>query len=520
MVTLARSFWVPLGVLLLGLGMIGTVVAPLPAQEKGKGKQGKNSNQGKGEKKKNGGQGGPEHQFSGPAPEHPFDVILGRPTDKEVTVSVLSFQDRAVSIEWGTKPETWERKTEVRSLKAGQPECFVLDRLEPDTRYVYRLMTRTGNDGAFQPDAVRSFSTQRKPGSPFVFTMQADSHLDQATRVAVYEKTLANALASRPDFHIDLGDTFMNDKYPDYKKALPQYLAQRYYLGQLAHSVPLFLVLGNHDGERLDSFDGTAQCMSSWSCMTRKTYFPNPFPNRFYTSSAKELKPIGALESHYAWQWGDALFLALDPFWYTSRRVRGLKDANWGRTLGEDQYRWLGKTLAQSQAKYKFVFIHHLVGGLDGSARGGSEAAQLYEWGGKGPDGKDAFSQNRPGWEMPIHQLLVKHKVSAVFHGHDHFFAAQELDGVGYILVPQPGHAGSDRLRNAENYGYLRGDFLPPAGHIRVSVGPEAAIMEYVRTYLPQNESAQKKNGDISYRLTFRPHGGSVRASIKPPETP
>ena len=85
----------------------------------------------------------------------------------------------------------------------------------------------------------------------------------------MYERTLANVLADKPDFHIDLGDTFMTDKYEKFKDAPPQYVAQRYYLGRIAHSAPLFLVLGNHDGERLDRDDGTADGMPGWSNLTR-----------------------------------------------------------------------------------------------------------------------------------------------------------------------------------------------------------------------------------------------------------
>ncbi|HMV46563.1 MAG TPA: hypothetical protein PLD20_05060 [Blastocatellia bacterium] len=55
-------------------------------------------------------------------------------------------------------------------------------------------------------------------------------------------------------------------------------------------------------------------------------------------------------------------------------------------------------------------------------------------------NGKDGLKGHRPGWELPIHQLLVKHKVSAVFHGHDHLFAKEELDGIVYQEVSQPGH--------------------------------------------------------------------------------
>ena len=43
---------------------------------------------------------------------------------------------------------------------------------------------------------------------------------------------------------IDLGDTFMTDKYKPYTDAEPQYLAQRYFLSLLGQTAPLFLVLG------------------------------------------------------------------------------------------------------------------------------------------------------------------------------------------------------------------------------------------------------------------------------------
>ena len=138
--------------------------------------------------------------------------------------------------------------------------------------------------------------------------------------------------------------------------------------------------------------------------------------------------------------------------------------------------------------------------------RGGSEAAVLYEWGGKSQPTRSVseWKSKRPGWDMPIHQLLTKHKASVVFHGHDHFYAHQELDDVKYVLVPQPGHPGFDRLRNVEEYGYIRGVFLPPSGHIRVTVTAEKATVEYVRAYLPASETATRKNGHVSdsFRIT------------------
>ena len=82
------------------------------------------------------------------------------------------------------------------------------------------------------------------------------------------------------------------------------------------------------------------------------------------------------------------------------------------------------------------------MGGATPECRGGAEAAPFYEWGGKNADGTDGFEQNRPGWPAPIHQLLVQHRVTAVFHGHDHLYVKQDLDGIVYQEVPQPGTPG------------------------------------------------------------------------------
>ena len=63
-------------------------------------------------------------------------------------------------------------------------------------------------------------------------------------------------------------------------------------------------------------------------------------------------------------------------------------------SLGSTQYQWLNDTLSKSSAK--FIFLHNLVGGLDGQMRGGVEAAPFYEWGGKNSDGSYGFDQKRP----------------------------------------------------------------------------------------------------------------------------
>ena len=416
-------------------------------------------------------------------PAHPFDLILGRPTSNAVTISVLCYADTEGWLAYGTQRGDLSSRTPTRSFKQGQPAETLLAGLQADTRYFYQLRSARTNSAEF------TFHTARPPGSTFTFTITADSHLDEHTDAALYQRTLANALADAPDFHIDLGDTFMTEKHPTREAAARQYLAQRYYFGQLCHSAPLFLVLGNHDGETPRAHGPDAESLAVWANLMRKRYFPNPVPDGFYTGDARSEPHAGLLQDYYAWQWGDALFVVLDPFWFTQRR-HGQSD-NWNCTLGPEQYQWVQHTLESSPARFKFLFIHHLVGGSDSQCRGGAEAASLYEWGGHNADGSDGFKQNRPGWPSPIHQLLLQNKVSIVFHGHDHFYAKQDLDGIVYQEVPQPGDPGNGKPPpSAAQYGYRSGTILGSSGHLRVTVSPEQARIDYLRAAAGQPVAA------------------------------
>ncbi len=117
---------------------------------------------------------------------------------------------------------------------------------------------------------------------------------------------------------------------------------------------------------------------------------------RFYSGNSTPDQTVGMLEDYYAWEWGDALFIVLDPYRFTPPS-RGTTD-NWNPTLGDEQYQWLKQTLETSNAKWKFVFIHQLVGGAGKDGRGGVEAAPYFEWGGQNADGSDGFAQQRSGW--------------------------------------------------------------------------------------------------------------------------
>jgi phosphodiesterase/alkaline phosphatase D-like protein len=148
-------------------------------------------------------------------PAHPVDVILGRPTGTSIVLSVLCDSDAKAVVVYGTQRTDLSARTEARSFEKGRPQEVLLDKLRPDTRYYYQLLDAT-TDKVLTEGA---FHTQRPPGSTFTFTVTADSHLDQNADPVLHQRTLANALADAPDFHIDLGDTFMTEKHENRENA-------------------------------------------------------------------------------------------------------------------------------------------------------------------------------------------------------------------------------------------------------------------------------------------------------------
>jgi hypothetical protein len=447
-------------------------------------------------------------------PSHPVDVILGRPTGRSVVVSVVAYQDGDGYVEVAPASGGAPTATAVKPLPKEQAVEFLLDQLQADTAYTYRLYSRSGTGGAYTASASQRFRTARPPGSSFTFTIQADSHLDNNTSTALYARTLANAASDAPDFHVDLGDTFMTEKYGGtFTDAMPQYYAQRYYLGLVCSSAPLFFTLGNHDGELGWLADGKASSMPEWSALLRTQLFPNPVPDAFYTGNATPEPAVGLLQNYYAFTWGDVLIVVLDPFWST--RTQGNGTDNWNWTLGSDQYAWMKRTLETSPARLKFVFVHHLVGGFGKDRRGGVEAAGLWEWGGQNADGSPGFAANRPGWADPIHALFVRTGVTALFHGHDHLFVKQDLDGIVYHEVPQPGFPRPDSTSSAADYGYTTGVLYGSSGHLRVKVAAGKATVDYVRSLLPADETSTRHNGDIvfSYTVTGKGTGPAAAAT-------
>jgi hypothetical protein len=310
---------------------------------------------------------------------------------------------------------------------------------------------------------------------------------------------LQNQANDRPVFMLSLGDIFGDDHYPNTITSSQLDTLHRNYrpfLDNVCHSIPFYVCLGNHEGEN-DYYlaQNPPNNLAVWGTQWRQYYYPNPYPNSFYSGNTTvEPFGIGNPENYYAWQWGRALFIVLDV--YRDQCDTSPKPQKWNWTLGQPQYNWLKQTLDTSTAQYKFVFAHH----VRGQGRGGITNARLYEWGGYEQDGVTySFPTNRPGWAAPIHQLFVNHGVNIFFQGHDHLFAHESLNGVTYQEVPMAADSTYE-IGMLANAGAYTADTIPGTGHLRVSVTPTCVTVDFIRAYLPADTvSGLHHNGEVGF---------------------
>ena len=199
-----------------------------------------------------------------------MSVVLGRPTDRSITLNLLTPAALEVLVEYGTAERALSHKITAVSLAANQPREIVVEGLQPNSGYFYRLSSRRPGDPKYAEGPEGSFHTQRQPGASFTFVLQADPHLDDGTDPEVYKRSLRDELVSSADFPIDLGDTFMSDKLEPLTRSevINRHLLARSYYEMVTASLPLFLVLGNHEGETSRRLDGTAENLAVWASIS------------------------------------------------------------------------------------------------------------------------------------------------------------------------------------------------------------------------------------------------------------
>jgi hypothetical protein len=345
---------------------------------------------------------------------------------------------------------------------------WTFDSLAPGKTYEYRVIA---NDGTSEfVLATGRATTQRPPGQEFTFSLITDSHIPPRSYVPLdlgtqdtQESTLlavAEELAGdSPDFMVNLGDMLdfhmfgFNDPPPDSSWTRFAYLNYRRLFGETLAVAPHFAVIGNWDGE--NGCNGETAIDRSRS--QRLLYLPGPRPDTYPQGGS-------ANEDYYAFTWGDALFVVLNVQTYTSgchylSTNPGVAD-DW--TLGERQLAWLRQTLQNATSKWRFLLIHHAVGG-----KGGDPANSAY--------GRGGGQAARVGEQAVVHDMMLEFGVQIFFYGHDHVFTDMVVDGIHYTL---PGSAGAPWKFTTFETGYET--YWPDSGRARVRVSPTSVNVDFV----------------------------------------
>lgn len=434
-----------------------------------------------------------------------LSIVLVRPEPSSMCMSVVTSQPGTVYVEWwGTGADSRHKSSEYACSKTS-PALIKMDGLTPGQQYSYQLYYKTGGESSFKTAGEYTYCTPKLPGTSFSFVVQSDSHLLNKADPALYKQSMETTASFKPDFFVDMGDAFLNDQvakaqYQDPEKIRATYLQQRGYFDMVTRSAPLFQVVGNHEGEYGYYLDGSDKNISNVAAQMRKLYYPGPVPDQFYSGNTRNEPFIGAPEDYYAFTWGDALFVVIDPYRYCLVNPEQDRDG-WQWSMGKEQYDWFRKTLENSTARYKFVFAHH----ANGNIRGGAAIARLYEWGGYDKKGVYLFDEERPGWGKPVHQVMKDTGVDVFFQGHAHLFAREVVDGVVYQTLPKPAERIPDKQPHDQAYSNC--DKLLNSGILKVDVTPEQASISYQRNYFVSSNS-QEGNTGIVYSYTIDGSGG------------
>ena len=104
--------------------------------------------------------------------------LLGRVTNDSVTINLYSLIDTDVYVEYGTSPGNYIYQTNYYLGQSSEkPIEIVLENLDPNTQYYYRLMYKKAGTNIYTAGKEKTFHTQRPRDYVFSFAIQADEHI-------------------------------------------------------------------------------------------------------------------------------------------------------------------------------------------------------------------------------------------------------------------------------------------------------------------------------------------------------
>lgn len=409
--------------------------------------------------------------------------------------------------------------------------------------YYWLAQYRIGDAGNWTnfPGGRGRVSLQKTSGS-FRFAVVSDLHVNDITYAALGSETaqfltptnrtnyglsrmMQDIREQNVDFVIDVGDSTYGVQLNQERRTCHR--IQRNFLNPLYKSGAYYLALGNWEdeagykqraGSQKASFnerlrfvlnpDGdtyaeggeAANSMNDWIPALGTVNRDNEIVDQEYLDTL--IHDSGApLENYYAWTWGDALFVVLDPYRYTDLSENGTnadEEAPW--QLGGTQWTWLEQVLATSTARWKFIILHQFLGGHKtgqgwyGRGSGihiSAERMKRVQFG----TVEQAMSEEEQlaqagtvgiAEELRLHRYARQHHVTAIIKGHDHQFGHAIKETVNYLsacppwawfAVGTPDSYGKPELLGSDKAadGLQHGNIL--CGYLLCEVSPNTCTM-------------------------------------------
>jgi alkaline phosphatase D len=223
--------------------------------------------------------------------------------------------------------------TEPVSKGTGHPVRVVLDGLQADTAYGFKVLVMGKSDPAW----VGSFRTAPVAGTPSAFRLA----LTSCMKIGQPQASWYLLLAQQPDLHLTLGDTHYADT-TDPAVQLESHVRYRRepYVATVHRQLPTYSIWDDHDYGPNDS-DGTAvgkeESLKGW-----KQFWVNPGAGT-----------PGVPGAFYKFTRGEVEFFVVDGRYH--RSPDKAPDDDRKRMLGDAQFEWLMNGLKNSTAKFKVI---------------------------------------------------------------------------------------------------------------------------------------------------------------------
>jgi predicted phosphodiesterase len=232
-------------------------------------------------------------------PHFVIEPYLQYPTRESIVIMWETSFLGSSAVEYGTASS----KMETVSMKdAVSIHEVPLTGLKPNTKYFYRVST-VGADGNPLKSKLLTFTTAVDADSAFAFTVIGDTQKNPT----ITGKIAKLMWDRRPNFVVHVGDVV--DNGPDKREWVYELFKPS---AELFSRVAVFPTIGNHERNHANYY----------------RYFSLPAP-----------------EYYYRYRYGNADFFVLD--------------SNKSLKPGSEQFQWLDRELAKSDAAWKFAYHHH-----------------------------------------------------------------------------------------------------------------------------------------------------------------